>query len=1105
MAIEGVLRTRLLPPRLPPGVVPRPELAVALADETDARFVAVVAGAGYGKTTLLRLGLEASGMPWAWCSCDARLLDARILMAHLAAGIAQAFPGFDATLSLSGSAEDQIDELCNAIAETVPESFVIALDDVHLLPGDAAASLGPLVERLPPAVRLVMSGRAPLPFPMGRLRAGSVVELDERQLAFSVHETGSLVRSMGVALDESAVAALHERAEGWPAGLILAAQSAAVPTSTPLTRAEFDYLAEEVMAEQPIDVQLFVRDTAILGRFSPRLAAAVTGRSDAADLVRRLSDAHLFTIALDDSGDWYRYHHLFQEFLRRKLDEAGPTHLVELHRRAANWWLGEGEPSEAVPHLLAADDHERAVDVLEPVAERLALSPQAEALSGWLAAIPRERWSQRPGLLLAEAALLFASARHEAAFAESERAIGRLVDAGDHERAAAALFRLQQAMLTAGTAPERRIEAGRRWRGRIASTSRLLPAARILLASGLAYGRRFDEAEEELTAALSLPSAAGSVALPLYAAVIRSFYIDFWGDDPYGSLRRLQDAQRTLEAHEDDDELSFLPFAEMLRCYLLNELGLCDEALTAAGRLQEELDRRGLGRAIARSRVWVDATAFVVLGRWEELRDVLASPPVIPGGAAPTSYVYRYRAPRALLAAHDGDADVVREQIAAADDEMRAFGAAFDDASFRCSFALAAAAADLDDIAREQSREALAAAGAVGSAWSRACASLVAAHCELALPSASDDFLAEALKLTARFSLDTLWTGRYRTLAPQLLVAAITRSLGPEGEAERLLAACGAEAFAEALDAGAGSSTVVRVRLAAAAGSIADIDLGLLDRLLRDPDPAVREASRRTWSRLKSRPRAEIRLVTLGKLVVLRDRVPVPGVAFARQKARALLAALVAAGAPVHRDALCDRLWPDLTPDRAAAALRSTLHDLRRAIAPELESGDSSSPILTEGDTVRLALGERDSWDGEEILRLASGQPSAPAEVERDLARVERLYGGPFLAEWPFEDWAVPRRVEIDEAFKAVVAHLAHELVAAGKPSHAIGRYRRLLQMEPERESWHRDLMRAHAAAGERALALRQYHACRTVLRREQGIEPDLATRELYRALLQEA
>jgi len=451
MAIEGVLRTRLLPPRLPPGCVPREQLVTAVEEGLRGRLVAVVAGAGYGKTTLLVLALERSESPWVWCSCDAGLADTRMLLVHLAAGLTGRFPGFGAGLELEGSSEEQVVEVCNEVLDTVPEECVVALDDVHLLPPPAAESLGLLVEHLPPSVHLALAGRMPLPLPLARLRAARVVEIEEGQLAFSLVEAAELVRSVGLELDQEALVHLHRRTEGWPAGLILAALSGeAISEGTP-SRAEFDYLAEEVLGRQPTDLQELLLDTAVLGRFSPDLAAAVSGRPDAGELVRRLAAGHLFTARLDDSGDWYRYHHLFQAFLRRRLSDRDPERARERHRRAAAWWQAAGDPAEAVPHFLQAGELDEAVDALEPVAERLALSAHAESLAGWLERIPRERWAARPGLLLAEASLLLASARHEAAFADFERAIERLATAGDHERAAAALFRMQQAMLAAGT------------------------------------------------------------------------------------------------------------------------------------------------------------------------------------------------------------------------------------------------------------------------------------------------------------------------------------------------------------------------------------------------------------------------------------------------------------------------------------------------------------------------------------------------------------------------------------------------------------------------------------------------------------------------------
>jgi DNA-binding SARP family transcriptional activator len=1069
----------------------------------EGRLAAVVAGAGYGKTVLLGQALAASPSPWVWCSCDARLSDARLLLAHLAAGIAERFPGFGAGLRLEGEADEQVAELCNEVVETVVDDFVLALDDVHLLPDEAASVLGSLVDHLAPNVHLVLAGRAPLPFPVARLRVLRALELGEGQLAFTRVEAGELVRSVGLDVDDEAVERIHRRTEGWAAGLVLAAQSGGGVESSVGDGVEFDYLAEEVFLRQPPDMQELLLDTAILGRFSPGLAAEVSGRPEAGEMVRRLVAGHLFTVRLDDEGEWYRYHHLFQAFLRRRLDQTDPERRRDRHARAARWWLATGDPAQAVPHLLEAGEVDAALDVLEPVAESMALTPQADNLRAWLARVPRERWSRRPGLLLAEASLLFAGARHEAAFAELERAVGELVAANEHDRAAAALFRLQQAMLTAGTSPRLRIEIGQRWRDRIAGDAPLLPAARILLASALGYACRFDEARDELDAALDLPAARGSPVLPLYAAVVRAFYVDFWMASPEKALADLEGAQLELRRRAVEDTLRFLPFAEMLRLYLLNELGRFDRAQSALAAFEAELDRMGLLRTGARAQRWVEATFLAGLGRWDDLGALDTTPPRAPDMRGTTSYSYRYRPPWALMAAHRGDAGEVGAQIAAARVEMEAFGRVFDDVSFLCDFALAAHRAGLDDLARGLAHDALDRASELASPWARAQAGIVAARFEPSEP-ASDRHLLASLELTGAWGLGDLWRNRWRGLVAPLLTRALDRGLGPPGVRERLLAACGGEVLREVVDSSQDADPTLRARLAEVVGSATDVDLEMVDRLLRDRDPGVREAARRGWSRLKARPRAGIRIETLGDFRVLRDGVVVPSSAFVRQKARALLAALVAASGPVHRETLCEWLWADLPPERAAAALRSTLHDLRRAIEPEVEAGSSLSLLAVDGDSIRLMLRERDGCDVDDLEALTRERApgESPEVTVGRLLEAESLYRGTFLPEWPFEDWAENRRRRVEAAFLRALEGLAQGLVTLGRPRDAIPRFRRLLAMEPERESWHRDLMRAHAAAGERAMALRQYHACRTVLRREQGIEPDSETRALYQRLL---
>jgi DNA-binding SARP family transcriptional activator len=295
----------------------------------------------------------------------------------------------------------------------------------------------------------------------------------------------------------------------------------------------------------------------------------------------------------------------------------------------------------------------------------------------------------------------------------------------------------------------------------------------------------------------------------------------------------------------------------------------------------------------------------------------------------------------------------------------------------------------------------------------------------------------------------------------------------------------------------------LRARLAELAGEVPDTDIALIDGLLRDPSAAVRDAARRSWTRVRARPRAAIRIESMGRLRVLRDGAAVPDTSFARPRARALLGALLAAGGSAHREVLCERLWPDLPPQRAAAALRTTLHDLRRAVEPELDAGDPLALLVTDAESVRLVFGERDTWDAAELRWLAAiPADEAPEDRLARLRRADALCVGEFLEDWPFDDWADPPRRELAALRDDVSAALADALLEAGDHSGAIARLERLSAQDPEREGRHLALMRAYAAAGERAMALRQYHICRTVLRREQGIEPGTEIRALYTALL---
>lgn len=208
---------------------------------------------------------------------------------------------------------------------------------------------------------------------------------------------------------------------------------------------------------------------------------------------------------------------------------------------------------------------------------------------------------------------------------------------------------------------------------------------------------------------------------------------------------------------------------------------------------------------------------------------------------------------------------------------------------------------------------------------------------------------------------------------------------------------------------------------------------------------------------------------------------------------RELLAALVAARAPVHRDRLIGWLWPGLAPSAADEALG--------AAAASVASMIGRDRAGTDGPNLRLALGANDTWDIGDLLRWGAGQSESGATVDA-LASALAEYAAPPFPEWPNAEWAVPIRRECEDALRRIRGRLAEALFADDRPEEALPHFNQLVEIDRDEEAWHRGLMRCHAQVGDTALALRQYHACRSILRQTRAADPSPETHALYLELL---
>jgi len=368
--------------------------------------------------------------------------------------------------------ETTLTTLINAITN-IPCDFTLILDDYHLINHEAIhQAVAFLLDHLPPQMHLLIASRSEPPLPLTRLRVRhQLTELRDSDLRFTLTEAVTFLNQiMGLNLSPDDIIALEGRTEGWVAGLQLAALSMQghkdtanfVRAFTGSHRYIIDYLAEEVLLRQPEHIQTFLLQTSILRRMNGPLCDAVNQFSiddlrftvDNAkskienrkskieagqDILEYLEQANLFILPLDDERGWYRYHHLFADFLQEQLQQrVGEEGVVTLHRRASAWYAENGLTTEAVSHALAADDPEHAAELVEQVIITLLATGEVATVVDWLKALPQSLVHTRPRLALGQAWAMVIIGRWdriEPWVQDAEQGLSALEDAGDQDEA----------------------------------------------------------------------------------------------------------------------------------------------------------------------------------------------------------------------------------------------------------------------------------------------------------------------------------------------------------------------------------------------------------------------------------------------------------------------------------------------------------------------------------------------------------------------------------------------------------------------------------------------------------------------------------------------
>jgi LuxR family maltose regulon positive regulatory protein len=399
-------------------LIQRGELLASLDRAAQAKVTLISAPAGGGKTSLLRAWADGPGQQYRLAVVQVRRdqQDSQQFWLAVLSAIraASGTPGDGEQLAATPDFNQEAiaERVRSELAEHGDRTFLI-IDDLHELTSpEALTQLTRLLERLPQHVHAILATRRDLPLRLHKLRlAGELAEIRAADLRFTPRETHQFLEASGIVLSEGGVAKLHQRTEGWAAGLRLAAISLASSPDPERFVGEFsgssrtvaEYLLAEMLESQPAEVQQLLLRTSLLDRLNGELADLLTGHPGSERILLDLEDANAFVVSLDPARTWFRYHHLFADLLRLELRRRLPEQVPVLHRLAAEWFSQHGEIVDAVRHTQAAGDWPDAARLLADHTFGLTLDGQAQTIQTLLRAFPPGAVTEGPDLPLARA------------------------------------------------------------------------------------------------------------------------------------------------------------------------------------------------------------------------------------------------------------------------------------------------------------------------------------------------------------------------------------------------------------------------------------------------------------------------------------------------------------------------------------------------------------------------------------------------------------------------------------------------------------------------------------------------------------------------------
>jgi DNA-binding SARP family transcriptional activator len=1071
---------KLLPPSDAPGTLDRQDLERRVAAATRQRLTVVVAGAGFGKSTLAAHVARQGAS--AWYTLDATDRQLGTLVAGVVDALRGQVPGLPAELTLpvegSVDATDEADVrdragaaaalVADALHDRLPGPVLLVLDDPHVI-DDAPAAwrfVEALIRVAPAELHMLITSRTELPFSVERLRGqGQVTDLGGPGLSFSAEEIAEVV-AVVLADDEDSLAdraevaqRIHAATAGWPAAMRLALEAyrGAVPErrAIVLERLQhpdgplFPYLAEEVVSRASPSTRDLIARAVHFERFSAGLLVAV-GCHDAERILGVLARRALFLGTHPDGEGWFSLHGLIREFALARLALA-PDEITGLHAAAAAWFEGQGLLEAALDaHLLAADP-ERLARFLDVHGHPLVIGGATRKVIAAVASLPAEARTANLERAVGEAHLVRGEWRD--AYAAFDRAadVGGRLDAATAWRMGL-IHGLRGAYSDALAVYD------------AATVDGSQPADEAMLAAWVAsaHYHRGDVAasREASVAALAKATAAGDARALAAAHTARGMSHEL---DHEPTLAAAEFAAALVDAERAGDALQIVRIRNASGALEL-EGGRFANALTildGAVRMAETV-----GFAAFHARTLVNrGRAKIGIGRFEEaLADFSAARDIYERIGSPSV---------AYALTREGSLHVLRGDTFLARGAFERACAAAADAADHHALAPAcmglAGAIALDD--PDEARRLVARALELGAEIDPVDLHIGAARVALALGD---------LAMAAHHASTVVDVAAARRDEPGLAAGLEVQALTIEDplEARRLV-----DAAHEIWQRSGAPFGIARNRLILASildgpeGRAAAAEAETLFRSLGARGRAAEAAARVDALDRAARPALVVE--SLGRFRVVRDGVVVPATAWQSKKARDLFKILVARrGRPTTRESFFDLLWPDEDPEPLGNRLSVALATVRSVLDPERRY-PADHFVIADKSSLALDLDHVDLDIARFLDRAASAARATRAGdarlAQRELEAAEGIYGGDFLEEDPYEDWAVAAREEAQATYIGIARTLAAAAAASGDADSATRYYLRILERDPYDEGAHLGLVDALRAAGRHGEARRRY------------------------------